>query len=101
MLLDDINAQTLRIAARSIVGVQIEDEAKEINGHVVNMLCAMTSIDPPMPGNRKWRGQYECHEWVALESGFDPTASESDPLLRADYQRSMSACLEARDYVVK
>ncbi len=62
-LLDDINVLTLRIAARTIVGVQIEDEAKEINEHIVNMLRSMTSIAPPIPGSRKWRG-LKSRAWV-------------------------------------
>jgi len=55
-LLADINLLTLRVAARSIVGVQLENEAKEVNEHIVNMLRSMTSIAPSMPGNRQWRG---------------------------------------------
>ncbi len=47
------------------------------------------------------RDKYECHEWANSETNFDPTDSDSDPLLRADYQRAMGACLEARQYVVK
>jgi len=62
-LLHDINVLTLRIAARTIIGVQIEDEAKEINEHIINMLHAMTSIAPPMLGNRKWRG-LRSRAWV-------------------------------------
>ncbi len=50
---------------------------------------------------QKGRDKYECHEWAVDETSFDPTDSNSDPQLRADYQRAMGACLEARDYVVK
>jgi len=50
---------------------------------------------------QKKRDKYECHEWSRSETLFDPTQSASDPLLRADYQRAMLACLEARQYVVK
>ena len=63
LLPDDINLITLRIAARSIVGVQLKDEAQEINEHIVKMLRSMTSIVPPMPGNRKWRGLHS-RSWV-------------------------------------
>ena len=45
--------------------------------------------------------KFECYEWASAETHFDPTDSESDPSLGQDYKRAMSACLEARDYVVK
>lgn len=45
--------------------------------------------------------RYECHVWANEETGFDPTDSNSDPVLRADYRRAMTACLEARNYIVK
>lgn len=47
------------------------------------------------------RDRYECHLWASEETGFDPTLSESQARLKDDYRRAMSACLEARDYVVK
>ena len=47
------------------------------------------------------RDRYECHLWSSRETGFDPTISSSDANLQDDYQRAMSACLEARNYVVK
>lgn len=50
---------------------------------------------------QKSQDKYECYEWASAETGFDPTDSNSDSLLGADYQRAMSACLEAREYVVK
>jgi hypothetical protein len=45
--------------------------------------------------------RYECHQWAAGQTGFDPTngadqsAASSGP---ADYRRAMSACLDARGY---
>ena len=50
---------------------------------------------------QKNRDKYECHTWASDESGYDPTDASSDNLLRTDYNRAMSACLEARRYVVK
>lgn len=47
------------------------------------------------------RDRYDCHLWAEAETGFDPTMSDSDESLRNDYNRANSACLEARDYVVK
>ena len=45
--------------------------------------------------------RYECHQWAASQTGFDPTngtnqsEGSSGP---ADYRRAMSACLDARGY---
>lgn len=51
--------------------------------------------------------RYECHRWAVTQSGFDPTqpsASASESQIaskRADYQRAIKACLEARGYSVQ
>jgi hypothetical protein len=45
--------------------------------------------------------RYECHLWANKETGFDPTMSTSGASLKDEYKRAMSACLEARNYVVK
>jgi hypothetical protein len=51
--------------------------------------------------------RYECYSWARDESGFDPTlasggVSEADNAeLRAQYNRAMKACLEARGYSVQ
>lgn len=56
---------------------------------------------------RQATDRYECHSWAAGQSGFDPTqplggVPESQAAVkRADYQRAMTACLEARGYSVK
>ena len=51
--------------------------------------------------------RYECHRWSSDQTGFDPTQSGGSVAERlydskkADYQRAMKACLEARDYSVQ
>lgn len=50
---------------------------------------------------QRGRDRYECHLWAEDETGFDPSMSNADESLRNDYVRAMSACLEARDYVVR
>ena len=51
--------------------------------------------------------RYECHRWSADQTGFDPTrpggnvSPERNASKRADYQRAMKACLEARGYSVQ
>jgi hypothetical protein len=53
------------------------------------------------------KDRYECHSWASNQTGFDPTqpldeASRSQAAAkREDYQRAMTACLEARGYSVK
>ena len=56
---------------------------------------------------RQAKDRYECHRWAVDQTGFDPTLngggvpSEQATTKRSDYQRAMSACLEARDYTVR
>ena len=51
--------------------------------------------------------QYECHAWSKNQTGFDPTqpgggvAPNETGARREQYQRAMTACLEARGYSVK
>jgi hypothetical protein len=51
--------------------------------------------------------RYQCHRWAVEQTGFDPTRAGGnvEPAQyigkRADYQRAMKACLEARGYSVQ
>ncbi len=51
--------------------------------------------------------RYECYRWAVGQTGFDPTQPRggvtADRVLsgRSDYQRAMTACLEARGYLVR
>jgi hypothetical protein len=66
-------------------------------------------IYPKNGQNEEQQGKdkYECHSWASNQSGFDPTqplggvAENEAAAKRADYQRAMQACLEARGYSVK
>ncbi|MFT7218701.1 MAG: hypothetical protein ACI8Z1_000312 [Candidatus Azotimanducaceae bacterium] len=51
--------------------------------------------------DQRRRDRFECFEWASNETGFNPADVDADNLLQADYRRAMSACLEARHYVVK
>jgi hypothetical protein len=49
--------------------------------------------------------QYECHNWAKGQTGFDPTqpdggSSGNTDVNRSNYNRAMSACLQARGYQV-
>ncbi len=49
--------------------------------------------------------QYECHSWARGQTGFDPTqpgggAPGDAAMNRSNYDRAMSACLQARGYQV-
>jgi hypothetical protein len=56
---------------------------------------------------QKENDRYECHRWAANQTHYDPTQPPPGPAQaqgsqkRKDYQRAMSACLEARGYTVK
>lgn len=52
----DVNLMTIRVAARTLLGVQLETEVREVNRHVINLLRSMASIAPAFPGTQKWRG---------------------------------------------
>jgi len=51
--------------------------------------------------------RYQCHQWSVDQTGFDPTQpggnvpESQNASKRADYQRAMKACLEARGYSVQ
>lgn len=51
--------------------------------------------------------RYECHRWAVSQTHYDPTqppGSASEPQSaqkRAEYNRAMGACLDARGYTVK
>jgi hypothetical protein len=45
--------------------------------------------------------RYECHQWAASQTGFDPTNGADQPAGSSgpdDYRRAMMACLDARGY---
>jgi hypothetical protein len=50
--------------------------------------------------------RYECHNWAKGQTGFDPTQPDGgvppdqNASARANYNRAMSACLQARGYQV-
>lgn len=51
--------------------------------------------------------RYECHRWAADQTHYDPTqppgsVPDAEPARkRAEYNRAMAACLDAREYTVK
>lgn len=51
--------------------------------------------------------RYECHSWATGQTGFDPTQPgggvppDQNAARREQYQRAMTACLEARGYSVQ
>lgn len=59
----DVNLMTIRVAARTLLGVELEEETREVNRHVINLLRSMASIAPPVPGTQKWRG-LQSRAWV-------------------------------------
>lgn len=46
--------------------------------------------------------RFECHEWAASQSGYDPsTSAAASPDKQSDYRRAETACLTGRGYSVK
>jgi hypothetical protein len=45
--------------------------------------------------------RYQCHVWASDESDFDPTLGAGSRDDAENYTRAFTACMEARDYVVK
>ena len=45
--------------------------------------------------------RYECHTWSADQTGFDPTVETGRSAQADAYARALTACLEARGYVVR
>ena len=48
------------------------------------------------------KDKFECHQWAATQSGFDPTQGASNvPVSKqSDYMRAQAACLQGRGYSV-
>jgi hypothetical protein len=47
------------------------------------------------------KDKFECHQWAAGQTGFDPTQGSAAPAnKRTDYMRAQAACLEGRGYSV-
>jgi hypothetical protein len=48
------------------------------------------------------KDKFECHEWAAGQTGYDPTTGSAAPAnKRTDYMRAQAACLEGRGYSVQ
>ena len=45
--------------------------------------------------------RYQCHVWAAGESGHDPTLGAGSRDEADSYARAFTACMEARNYVVR
>ena len=45
--------------------------------------------------------RYQCHTWAANESGHDPTLGSGSRDEAEGYTRAFTACMEARNYVVR
>lgn len=45
--------------------------------------------------------RYDCHVWSVQQTNFDPTLGAGSRQQAQEYSRAMTACLEARGYVVR
>lgn len=45
--------------------------------------------------------RYDCHVWTVGQTNFDPTLGAGSRSQAEEYARAITACLEARNYVVR
>lgn len=45
--------------------------------------------------------RYDCHVWSSDQTRYDPTRGAGSQRQASEYARAMTACLEARNYVVR
>jgi hypothetical protein len=94
-----------RLALGLIVAVAVPTHswAEQANGSADGL-----QITPQkgQSANQQGQDRYECHRWAVDQTGFDPTQPQGGVTAdrvatgRGDYQRAMTACLEARGYLV-
>jgi hypothetical protein len=81
----------------------VQDEASAANGGTAG--APPDIIAYPKNGqsaDQQAKDKFECHQWAAGQTGFDPTqgSSAAPANKRNDYMRAQAACLEGRGYSV-
>jgi len=81
-----------------------EGLAAQVGGPSGNSTELMAYPKNGQSAEQQSRDKFECHQWAASQSGFDPTtatASSATAQKRNDYMRAQAACLEGRGYSVQ
>jgi hypothetical protein len=91
---------------RSYVGVEVypSRSARTVRTRERSEVRARELYVYPAAGQSERRmadDRYDCHVWAAGQTGFDPTLGAGSAEDADSYARAMTACLEARDYVVR
>jgi hypothetical protein len=98
-------------------GYVIVDPPQDAQSNAPRSPDAMSKTPPSAPPEEKLfiyprNGQtdkqqaddrYQCHRWAVGQTDYDPTMVTGTPSVRkrADYQRAMATCLDARGYTVR
>jgi hypothetical protein len=91
---------------RSYVGVEVypRRSARTVTTRERSEVRSRELFVYPAAGQSESRmadDRYDCHVWAASQSGFDPTLGAGSADQADSYARAMTACLEARNYVVR
>ena len=91
---------------RSYVGVEVypRRSARTVRTRERSEVQARELYVYPAAGQSEKRmadDRYDCHVWASGQSGFDPTLGAGSEQDADSYGRAITACLEARNYVVR
>jgi hypothetical protein len=82
---------------------EVQDQAAAANGGTAGGAPADIIAYPKngQSADQQSKDKFECHQWAANQTGFDPTQGAAAPgNKRNDYMRAQAACLEGRGYSV-
>jgi hypothetical protein len=96
-----------RYYPRSYVGVSVwprplttrvrtSERTREVGAQQLYVYPAAGQTQQQLSNDR-----YDCHVWSVDQTDFDPTLGAGSRRQAQDYARAMTACLEARSYVVR
>lgn len=91
-------------APGAYVGIDLWPRARRVPSTAPGNVQVKQLYVYPAAGQSEQRladDRYACHTWAADEAGFDPTLGAGDANRADAYARAMTACLEARNYVVR
>ena len=76
--------------------VRTRERASEAGAHQLYVYPAAGQSEGQLADDR-----YDCHVWSVDQTQFDPTQGAGSRRQADEYARAMTACLEARNYVVR
>jgi hypothetical protein len=76
--------------------VRTRERTREVGAQQLYVYPAAGQTQQQLSNDR-----YDCHVWSVTQTDFDPTLGAGSKREADDYARAMTACLEARNYVVR